>query len=495
MGVSVMASVEEKASAENSTVNKKKRDGLSRPLRMFYGIGDLGFTFMSNVETYFFNFFLTNLAQFSLPIVSVITTITSTVDAVTSWMYGAILNSINPKKWGRYRSWLILLPWIVPFLYAFQFIKLGDGILSVVVIVVATIVSHIAWNIPWVANASMIAVAGKTPEERAHLSSMRAFWTNLSKIFFSYIATPMAAVFAGVIGETNQYGAVAFVFGCLMAVLYFAHFKMFDGYEEVDVELLKQKKGERKKKEDKGKTSPSDLLRALAQNPPLIFLLISDLAKYMFNFVVAGTATYYFVYVAQDATLTAAYIMIANIFAVIGSYVAKTLIKKLSVRTTTFCTYIAMGILLIAAFLVYTNVWLVIALMSLTQAGYGIVYACGPALYSDTIIYSEWKTGKNATGWISGLQTVPLKIGVVTRGIIITACLALGGFVSDMDPSLATTGLQQAVCLSFMVVPAIALFIGGLLMIFGYRLTQNKVVMYQEEIAARSNKTDSSEEK
>ena len=107
-------------SEASKTAQNQSGKPLSKALKVFYGVGDCGFSLMTNVESYYFNFFLTNLAAFSLPMVTLITTIASTVDACLSWIYGAILNSIKPKKWGRYRSWLILLPWLVPFLYAFQ---------------------------------------------------------------------------------------------------------------------------------------------------------------------------------------------------------------------------------------------------------------------------------------------------------------------------------------------------------------------------------------
>lgn len=446
---------------------------------MFYGVGDCGFTLMSNVESYFFNVFLTNLAGFPLAVVTMITTVASAIDAALSWMYGAILNSIKPKRWGRYRSWLVLLPWIVPFLYAFQFIKVGSGAVSVAVIIVAAVASHVVWNFPYVANVSMIAVAGKTPEERAQLSSTRAAWANLSKVIFSYVATPLAALFAGMIGETNKYGAVAFVLGCVMAFLYFAHFKMFDGYEKVEAYTRETAK------KDKDKTSGMDLLKALGQNPPLIMLLLSDLAKWMFNFVVAGAASYYFIYVAKNEGLLATYILISNILCVIGSYLAKNMAKKLSTRNATIYTFFAMAVVLVVANFTYTNVWLVIVLMSVAQFGYGIAYACTPALYADTIIYSEWKTGKNATGWISGLQNVPLKVGVMTRGIIITGCLAMANFSKDIAPAAASVGLQKGICVAFMVIPAIALVVAALLLIFGFRLTKDKVERYQAEIASR----------
>ena len=128
-------------------------------------------------------------------------------------------------------------------------------------------------------------------------------------------------------------------------------------------------------------------------------------------------------------------------------------------------------VLLIVSFMFYNNVTLAIALMSVAMFGYGITYACTPALYGDTIVYSEWKTGKNAAGWISGLQNVPLKVSIMTRGIIISACLAMGNFSTDIDPAQAPEELKRAISIGFMVIPAVA---------------REKVNQYATEIASRS---------
>ena len=461
--------------SENKELKQAKP--LSQALKIFYGVGDCGFSLMTNIESYYFNFFLTNLAKFSLPMVTMITTVASTVDACLSWMYGAILNSIKPKKWGRYRSWLVLVPWIVPFLYAFQFVKIGDGALSAVIIIAAAIVSHIVWNFAYVGNVSMIAVAGKTPEDRAQLAATRAAWGNLSKIVFSYVGPPLAALFAAKLSEVNQYGATAFCLGVVMAILYFCHFKMFEGYEEIE-SVTETKK-------DSARTSGGDLHRALFQNPPLLILILADLAKWMFNFVCMGAAVYYFTYVANNKGLQPQYILYANILCVIGSYISKNLAKKFSTRTTTIVCFFAMAVVMFVARGIYTNVWGVIILMSIAQFGYGICYAATPALYADTIVYSEWKTGKNATGFVSGLQNVPLKVSIMTRGIIINACLAAGAFSADIDPAAATDTLKKAICSAFIVVPAVALVIAGVLLLVGFRLTKDKVEQYQKEIAAR----------
>ena len=462
----------------------KERKGISKALKYFYGVGDCGFTLMTNVESYYFQFFLTNLARFSTGTAALIGTITTAVDACLSWIYGAILNSVKPKKWGRYRSWLVMLPWIVPFLYAFQFMKVGTGTLSVVIVILGFISSHIVWNFPYVANVSMIAVAGKTPDERAQLASTRGAWANFSKVIFSYVCPVVATLGASLVGETNQYAATAFILGCVMAALYYAHFKMFEGYETVDPAELTASK----KVKSKDRTSAGDLVRSLIQNPPLIALMLADLAKFLFNFVVAGSAVYYFTYIAKNESLNALYILITNIFCVIGSYLAKNIAKKLSSRNTAILMFFAMAVVLVVCNFLYASVTAVIALMAIAQLGYGVAYSLTPALYTDTIIYSEWKTGKNATGWISGLQNVPLKLGVLARGIVVPACLAIASFSAEtVDINNVPVELERAICLAFMIVPAIALVVAGLLLLFGFRLTKDKVIRYQDEIAARKS--------
>ena len=56
---------------------------------------------------------------------------------------------------------------------------------------------------------------------------------------------------------------------------------------------------------------------------------------------------------------------------------------------------------------------------------------------------------------------------------------------SQIDPAAATEELQKGICVAFIVVPAIALIIAGVLLLVGFHLTKDKVVQYQNEIAAR----------
>ena len=138
--------------------NGNQKKSLSSTLKYFFGVGDAGFVLMSNIETFYFMTFLTDLAGFSAVISGMINSVFTTVDACLSWLYGGIINGTKAKRWGRYRSWLILVPWMVPFLYAFMFLRISDNeMLSAVVIIAAAILSHVVWNFGYVANATLVS--------------------------------------------------------------------------------------------------------------------------------------------------------------------------------------------------------------------------------------------------------------------------------------------------------------------------------------------------
>lgn len=461
--------------SENSTATKQAPKGLTGTLKYLFGVGDAGFTLMSNVETFFFMTFLTDIAAFSAIMAGVINSVFTTIDACLSWIYGGILNGTKAQRWGRYRSWLILTPWIVPFLYAFEFIRISENeFLSATIIIVAAVVSHIVWNIGWVANVSLISVVGKTPEEKATLSSSRAAWANIAGILFSYMGLPFATLLAGWIGQTYKAAATAFCLGILMVVGYFAHFKMTKGYEEIE--------DSNSSKQSKQKTSVNEMFVSLFQNPKLIILILADLAKNCVKFVTAASAIYYFRDAAGNPKLVTPYMLCIGISSVIGAYALRYFAKKFTSRTSIIIAFWGMAVFMIAIYFAYASSTTVIILMTIAMFFYGMAYAASPALYADTVTYATWKTGKDASGWIMGLQTVPLKIAIFLRGVIVSACLVSVGWAKGVK--LDEAG-RQSMTLAFGVIPGILCIAGALLIIIGFNLTKEKVLQYQAEINGR----------
>ena len=68
--------------------NGNQKKSLSSTLKYFFGVGDAGFVLMSNIETFYFMTFLTDLAGFSAVISGMINSVFTTVDACLSWLYG-----------------------------------------------------------------------------------------------------------------------------------------------------------------------------------------------------------------------------------------------------------------------------------------------------------------------------------------------------------------------------------------------------------------------
>ena len=170
---------------------------------------------------------------------------------------------------------------------------------------------------------------------------------------------------------------------------------------------------------------------------------------------------------------------------IVGAYVAKFIAKKFSTRNTTIIVFLLMAAFLFLGYFMRLNSTAVIAIMSVVQLGYGVVYSCTPALYADAAVYGEWKTGRNATGVIMGLQTMTLKIGILARSVVVAACLAIANFDASIDPSLATDELKSGVSVGFMVIPAVGLIVGAILLFVGFRITKARVIEMQAEIDAR----------
>ena len=456
---------------------------LSKQLRFWYGFGDFGFTLMTNVETYYWNAFLTNVAGFTTALAGMVTGVSTIIDLITSWMFGGIINAVKPGKHGRYRTWLLLITWVVPFVFACEFIKFGDNdTLAAVIICIASIVAHACWNFPWSANASMIAVAGQTPEGRASLASSRATWNNLSGVVFSYLFVGVSFLCGTAVHL--QYPVGAFIFGWVMFIGYFVHFKITKGYEEIE--------DPKNPKQHARSATPKDWAIALGKNPQLIVLVISNLATYMVKFLVAAAAVYYFTY-AMGTDLQVNYVFLANIMGVVGAFLIRFIAKKVGNRNALIISYAFMAVLFLLAYFNYMNPMFVFVAMIIAQMGYGGSYAAAPALYGDCAVYSRWKTGSDTTGFIMGLQTLPLKLGAFLRATVLNLALGAAGYdafsagISDGSITAADlpNTLKQGVCGAFSLWPAIFCIVGAALLLIFYRLNKAKVDRYQAEIDAR----------
>lgn len=468
----------------------KAYNGLSKGIRYFYGIGDMCYTLMTYVYSYYQIYYLTNVAKLNLATVSFIMTTCSTVDVVTAMVASGIMNSSKPMRWGRYRSWLIAVTWLVPIFYFFMYFWLGgNNIFATFFIMFAMIGGRFLHDFPNCASASLIGVVAKTPDDRLAMSSARGTWNSVAKFVWPLMGVPLLALLTAKFGEKYAYALLAFILASVMCVGFWIHFKLTAGYEESgEEELADESKAQR------ARTGIGDLVKSFISNPPLLALIIADFAKWFFNFMVASTVVYYFTYVALNQGLQSGYTLIIAFMSMIGALGSRYIGKRLSGRVAMIVSYLIMGTCLIVGRLFFEKIWFVILMLSVAQIFYGCVYSCSTVLYADTAVYYEWKTGKNATGWIMGLSIVPLNIASMIKGIAVSAALALAGFSASVAAEETTRAMQAGIASALLVFPAVILFLGAIVLIFFYPLSKDKVEAMQKEINERNAANSPDEE-
>ena len=462
----------------------RKANGLSKPIRYFYGVGDMCYTLMTYVYSYYQIYYLTNVAQLSLAASSFVMSVCSSVDIATAMVAGGVINSTKPMKWGRYRSWLIAVTWVIPVFYFFMYFRVSpNDTITMICLMAAMIIGRFLHDFPYCANASLISVVAKNADERITMASSRATWNNAAKFAWSFVGAPLLAIYTALFTDKYAYALLATTLATIMVIAFWIHFKITEGYEET-AEQIPGSGRER----DQGKTGLKDLVKAIFDNPPLLALVVADLSKWLFNFMVASAIVYYLTYVALNEGLLSTYTLIVALMGTIGAFGNRYVGKKLSGRMTMIVSYILMGICLLIARLYYQNVWFVIIMISVAQMFYGCVFSCSTALYADTAIYYEWKNGKNASGWIMGLSIVPLNIASMLKGVILPAALAVGGFSASIAAEQASSVMREGIANALLIVPAVMLFLGAGVLFFLYCLTREKVTQMQNEIDARNGR-------
>jgi len=325
----------------------------------------------------------------------------------------------------------------------------------------------------------MVSVVGKTPQDRQRMSSSRTTWNQIAPMTFGYIGPAVAVAMIPVVGYANQFAALAFIMSAIMVFGYMVNFWATAGYEEAGGPAVAQ---------NKPKVKTKDLFKSLAQNPHVMCLVVSDIPRTMVAFIINGTARYYWLYVGMNMAMFRQYIFFNGLGALIGAFLAGHLAKKFYGRSIVLVCYAGMIVFLVLTYMNRFNPNAVIVLMACMSFFRGMMTPVGVALYGDAAVFSEWKTGTDARGWIMGLNNIPLKTSKVFSGLFINVALMVAHFdpvAIRADPSQITRQLQNAITFVFTIIPSILFVMSFLLILFGFKLSRKSVAEYQAEINAR----------
>lgn len=449
---------------------------INKQIRNFWGISEVGFSFMSTVETTFFVIFLTDVAKLPLGLTAAITSIAGITDALTAMLAGVIIDKVNFKN-GKYRPWLIYCPPFIVALFVLMFTKIGSDTTAALLCGAGYILSHAIWNICWTANRTMVGILSDDADERAFLSGRISAGSSAGKIIASYFVPVLNIFFLGIFSSST--GVIGYTLTALVAsigftICYFIHYVITKGYD------LQVEEGE---KSNAKRVTFKDMAKGISTNPQLLFVLMYDFLKLIGYYTLMASVAYYAKVVLKDPGSISLILVVFNVGALIGSLYSKNVVAKIGSKYTNLVGILGFAACLIIIYMLPANVLIVTTLLGIGQIFFGIAYGNTTSLYSNCGTYSEYKTGKNTKAIIMSFSSLAIKISIAVRGAVIPAVLAAIAYNPD---GVITDTIQGGIKMLFLIVPIIFLVV-SILPLLAYKIKDSDVTMMEKELQERGS--------
>jgi GPH family glycoside/pentoside/hexuronide:cation symporter/glucuronide carrier protein len=449
---------------------------LKKSLLYTYGVGDMFFVLMVCMEMYYFTAFLTDYALFPLETVRNVQLFAGVFDIGCALLAGIMLQKINLKFGGKYRSWFLVGPLPVALLFTLQFTKIGSEMTAIAVIVIAFVASHLIWNTVVACSGAMVGRMTKQTGEITILSTSRAQGMAAAGLVFSATGVTLIAFFSARAGRVTGMTLTVAVYGVLMILGYLYIYKMTAGKDPYDNEV-------RRTSQNQSKISIFEVVRLVFRNRPLGMLAIAEIFRSSCVQLVAATAFYYFGYVRRDPEFMSVFLLITAAASFTGATLARWIGPRLGKRNTYWMALICAGTSYASSYFLGTTSLRFSLLIGLGAMFLAVASGINTALYSDTVVYGEWKTGKNIRAFTMSLQNVAIKLSVLIRVYVLTYGLSAIGYIANADPSPRVVG-GVAALMSFS--PAAVCFIAAVIFFFGFKTQDSEIAKMREEIEART---------
>ena len=227
------------------------------------------------------------------------------------------------------------------------------------------------------------------------------------------------------------------------------------------------------------------ILSDLATNVPWLILFFTGTLTVCSVAIRSGAILYYFQYYVGNEKLAAAFMVAGTLLSLLGS-IAIQHVTKFAGRKATY-----IGLAVLGSVFLVVSYWVrpeQIALMFVFQVLYSAV--TGPtsavlwAMFADSADYSEWRTGRRATGLVFSAAGMSNKLGWAIGGPVAVWLLANFGYQASVAQ---TPHALHGILLLFTVIPAVGFLLTGLGMIF-YPLNEARMKKMQGELQARQAK-------
>jgi len=443
-----------------------------------YACGDFASSMFWKLFSMFLLFFYTDVFGISAAAVGTMFLLTRIWDALNDPIMGMIADRTN-TRWGKFRPYLLFgaLPFAIIGSATFltpDFSPTGKLIYAYLTYNLMMMVYTLV-NVPY---SSLMGVMTENTDERTSLASYRFIGAFSGGLVVTASANYLVEYFSKTGGVKPGYFWTVMIYAGTAAVFFIITFA--GTKERLRPSKIKQ-------------SNFTDDLKDIKKNSPWFIMLGASISVLIFNSLRDGSILYYFKYYIKSqsvnffgsqfsfsqSVLASAYMSIWLATNIIGVILAKPVSLKIGKKNTFMISASTSAILSFAIFFLKPDQIILIFFSNiLIGISAGIVLPLAWSMYADIADYSEWKTGRRATGLIFSSSSMSQKFGWTLGGALNGWLLSAFGFIANVEQnSFSLLGIRLM----------ISVFAGtgallAVIFIYFYPLTESSVKKITAEL-------------
>jgi glycoside/pentoside/hexuronide:cation symporter, GPH family len=465
---------------------------MNQPLKLKekigYGFGDFASSMFWKLFSVYLLFFYTDVVGIAAAAVGTMFLITRIWDTALDPLIG-IVSDRTQTRWGKFRPFILWMA--IPFgiIGILTFTAPGFSTTANLVYAYVTytlmMMIYSAINVPY---ASLMGVMTPNIKDRTTLSTFRFIFAFAGSILVLACAEPLVSVFSKTSSGTPDvqrgWQLAMIVFAAIAVVLFYFTF----AWTRERVSPPKEQK-----------TSLKADVKDLLKNKPWFILLGAGVSTLIFNSLRDGSAIYYFKYYFKDQqafqlpvfdvaiNYSTLYLVLGQAANIIGVVLAKPLSDKIGKKNTFFYAMVIACILSCVFFMFDENdLALIFSFQFFISICAGSIFPLLWSMYADIADYSEYTTGRRATGLIFSSSSMSQKLGWTLGGALTGWLLAMWGFEAN---TLQTAEAQTGIRMMLSFIPAIGALLSAVFIVF-YKLSDSLMLQVSKELIARREKEE-----
>ena len=438
-----------------------------------YGFGDFASSMFWKLFSMFLMIYYTDVVELSPASVGTMFLLTRLWDGLNDPIMG-IISDRTKSSMGKFRPYLlwVALPFAIIGVMTFSSPDFGPSGKLIYAYVTYTLMMMVytAINVPY---SSLMGVMTSDTEDRTSLASFRFIGAYSGGIFMTATVPYLLDFFkdSGA-NDAQSYQYTVAIYAVLAAFFFIMTFY----WTKERVKPLEEKSSIKKD------------LKDLAKNGQWFIMLAAGISVLIFNSLRDGSIMYYFKYFVKDQSLpyvgdvqwdklAGAYMTVWLVTNLIGVLLAKPLSAKFGKKATFIVSMLIAFVFSCLFYFVDPNaIGMIFGLNIIMGICSGLVLPLIWSMYADIADYSEWKTGRRATGLVFSSSSMSQKMGWTLGGAITGWLLAAYGFEANAEQSIESL---KGIRLMITLYPAAGAMLAALFLLL-YKLSDK----FMSEVAA-----------